>query len=161
MHTLFIIIVVMIFALPAHTSKSTMYIDIPNHYLLTYHLLPVATEEIQPTTQLVVVDKAKNMDGKHGGQCVEFIQRLFNSFYTHPEFRGIAGNIQPNSENPKVGDAILLKEGPIGHVALIIEIEKDDIILTESNYSKYNDEIVNVGRRIQKDNERIVGYFTF
>lgn len=40
--------------------------------------------------------------GEHTGQCVEWIQRYFKSYYTHPDFRGVAGQIRPNTSDPKV-----------------------------------------------------------
>lgn len=99
------------------------------------------------------------MTGEHGGQCVEFIQRLYNSFYTDPGFRGVAGKIVPNTQEPKMGRAVITSEGSKGHVGLIIGESADTIFICESNYSL--DEKVSCGREIDKSDRRIIGYFDF
>lgn len=104
-------------------------------------------------------EKVTLLEGTYGGQCLAFIQRLFESYYTHPEFRGMARNIEPNSIEPKVNNVVLTDESKKGHAALIIAIEGDELILAESNYAK--DEIIHVGRRLNIQDEHIVGYFNF
>lgn len=109
----------------------------------------------------VLVDKAKSRVGKYGGQCVVFIQTLFGSYYTHPEFRGFAGNIKPNAAAPEVGSVILTREGYTAHAALIIEKTDTDIAVCDSNYSNPQDGRVRCGRRVKLDDKRIIGYFNF
>lgn len=119
-------------------------------------------EKEPPEWLLKGLERAKNMQGKWGGQCVAFIQKVLGTWETYPEFRGAAGTIEPTSTTTvNVGDAVLTDEGPHGHVALVMEIDGDELILIESNFSKHNDEIVRVGRRLNKDDERIRGYFNF
>lgn len=103
--------------------------------------------------------KYERYNGVYGGQCVEWLQAIFNSYKTHPEFRGRAGDIPPNTKQPTVGAVVITSEGSVGHVALIIEIDDEELVLAESNIS--GDEIVRIGRRIRKDSEYIVGYFNF
>lgn len=89
---------------------------------------------------------------------MEFIQRYYDAYYTHPEFRGYAGDVVPNSSEPRVGASVLTNE-PTGHAAIIVAIYEGSLVLAESNY--YGDERVSVGRKIQIDDPRIRGYFDF
>lgn len=114
-------------------------------------------EEPEPVKSISLFDKYKKLDGQHGGQCVEFIQMWHR---THPDFRGIARDIKPNATEPQIGGVVITSEGIFGHVALIIDMTEDYLIVAESNLNE-NDEIIRVGRRIYKDREYIVGYFNF
>lgn len=98
-------------------------------------------------------------DGEAGGQCVTFIQRYYDSFYTDPSFRGTAINIAPNSMVPEVNGAVILADSELGHVAIILDIVDDELVLLESNYS--GDEIIGYGRRISIDDYKILGYYIF
>lgn len=118
-----------------------------------------AEAEIIIEREETLFEKTQKLDKTHGGQCVEFIQRYLESYYTHPNFRGVARNIVPNSQEPKVGSAVLTRESKDGHAALIVAIEGDELVLAESNFTE--PEMVSVGRRIKITDERIVGYFNF
>ncbi len=96
--------------------------------------------------------------GRHGGECVEFIQRLYESYYSDPAFRGYAGDIVPNSKIPRVGDAVLTFYGK-HHAVLIAAIEGDELVLLESNL--HGDGIISYGRRISINSANIIGYFHF
>ena len=96
--------------------------------------------------------------GIWGGQCVSWIQKYFDSYYKHPKFRGHAKDIEPNSQIPEVGSVVLTME-PIGHAALIIGIEDNQLIVAESNYG--GDEMIDVGRKININDPRIRGYYKF
>ena len=101
-------------------------------------------------------------EGKYGGQCVEFIQRLFKSYYTYPDFRGDARTIIPNAIKPEVGAAVLTVErSSVGHVAIVTAIDEDagELTLADSNYGQ--DEIVHIGRKMKIGDLRIRGYFVF
>jgi len=98
-------------------------------------------------------------DGEHGGQCVVFIQRHYESYYDHPAFRGRAGDIEPNSAIPEVGGAVITYEGSIGHVAMITEIKENNLILIESNF--HGEEKILYGRIIPIDSPKIKGYYSF
>lgn len=130
-------------------------------------LVLIATVAIEKETteaevqKVTLIDTLKKLDGTHGGQCVEFVQRYKQSYYTHPEFRGWASNIVPNSLTPKIGDAVLLYEGPHGHAALIADIVDGELILAESNYLKNDLGIIRIGRRVALTSGRIRGYFNF
>lgn len=101
---------------------------------------------------------AREWDGKHGGECVEFIQRLYGSYYTDPSFRGFAGDIQPNIQTPAVREAVLINDG-VPHAALIYAIEGKTITLVESNQN--GDERVTYGRKIDIDSKNIRGFYAF
>lgn len=120
---------------------------------------PTAMIEMVEASTETLVDVVKELHGTVGGQCVTFIQTLFKSYYTDPDFRGLARNIKPNSDVPEVGSAVLTMESKKGHVALIVAIEGNDLILAESNYSR--DEVVSVGRKLSIESKYIVGYFNF
>lgn len=95
---------------------------------------------------------------RRGGQCVVFVQNYLST-HGNEEFRGRADQIQPNSDIPEVGSAVLLREGPVGHVAVITKIDEHYLTLIESNL--YGDEMIVEGRQIRRDAEIIRGYFSF
>jgi len=117
----------------------------------------ILSEEV-PAQNIQILDTHEIQEGIHGGQCVTWIQRYFNSYYTHPDFRGHAKDITPNSIEPRIGSAVITTEGE-GHAALIIAIDEDNLILAESNYR--GDEKVTKGRILTKDSHLIRGYFNF
>jgi len=94
--------------------------------------------------------------GQVGGQCVLFIQNLFQNY---EQFGGRAIDIVSNIDMPAVGEIVLTTESETGHVALIYKIENDELILAESNYG--NDEKITVGRRLKIGDPVIRGYFDF
>lgn len=95
-------------------------------------------------------------DKKHAGQCVEYIQYITGNY---KNIKGIAGKIKPNTQEAYPGHAIITTEGRYGHIALVIDIIGDKLILAESNYR--GDEIVQTGRKMNINDERIIGYFDF
>lgn len=109
------------------------------------------------TTGPVIEGNIWSKAGSHGGQCVTFIQNLFKKYNT--EFRGRAVDIQPNEDSPAVGRVVLTNESYVGHVAAILAIEGDYLVLAESNYGM--DEKVTVGRKLDRNSEVIRGYFSF
>ncbi len=108
-------------------------------------------------------DRALQLDGKYGGQCVVFVRQFMDIFQdcniidceAHA-FRGYAGDIEPNASYPKIGSAILF-EG--GHTAVIIDVVDETLELAESNYGF--DEIITVGRIVTTTDSNIKGYFYF
>ncbi|HEC66410.1 MAG TPA: hypothetical protein ENI23_14075 [bacterium] len=118
---------------------------------------------ISPTYSSFIKERAFTLAGEYGGQCVFFVQQFLKIFQdcnivdceAYP-FRGYAGDIIPNSNKPEIGSAVLLA---FGHTAVIIDIVGDELELAESNYSY--DEIIKVGRKIKKTDEKIIGYFNF
>jgi hypothetical protein len=94
--------------------------------------------------------------GQDGGQCVAFIQNLFNIY---DKFKGKAADIQPNIDTPAVGIVVLTSEGEVGHAAYIYKIKDSELYLAESNW--HNDEKITVGRRLAINSSVIRGYFTF
>lgn len=47
---------------------------------------------------------------------------------------GNANQQIPNSKEPIVGSVVILKGGKLGHVALVLEVRDDSIVIVESNY---------------------------
>ena len=121
---------------------------------LDRYIEPIETAP-EPSLKEILSEK----EGEHGGQCIEFIQRHFDSYYTFPDFRGNAIDIMPNTEDPQIGDIVLTSESEYGHGALIIDETEEFWILADSNYK--GDEIIHIGREFPKKHFQIRGYFTF
>jgi hypothetical protein len=80
---------------------------------------------------------------------------LFARWYLNREdIRGIAGAIKPSSQEPKIGSVVLLLEGELGHTAVVIGIEGDDLYLIEANYRSCQI----TTRQLKMDDKRIRGY---
>ena len=87
--------------------------------------------------------------------CVEYARLWAGG---HPDFRGNADQIQPNSAYGQVGFAVLTTEN-LPHVAIIKDETETEWILAEANYE--GDGTVQHGRRLAKDSPKIRGYFNF
>lgn len=94
-------------------------------------------------------------DDDYGGQCVAFIQKFLELDFYKTQFKGYAGYIEPNSTQPQIGSAVLFDN----HVALIIDIIEDELMLIESNYNFQ--EKIKTGRMVNIDSGSIRGYFVF
>lgn len=92
-----------------------------------------------------------------GGQCLSYIQKLKN-YYT-PEFSGYPNKIKSNTVEPKIGDAVLTKEGYVGHIAFIKDIQGDELILLESNF--HSDGMITDNRKLDVNSSVIRGYYSF
>lgn len=92
-----------------------------------------------------------------GGQCLAYIQRLNN--YRVPEFSGYPNKIKPNETEAKIGYAVLTSEGYVGHIALVKDIQENELILLESNFS--GTEVITDNRRLNVDDVLIRGYYNF
>ena len=117
--------------------------------------------------------EAYDAAGVKVGGCVLFVQYFLHQLddcqYVNCEtkpFRGVAGTIRPNTTEPGVGRAVLLREGAEGHAAVVVRIipkgglyPVDRIVLAESNY--YGDGVVWVGRKLWVNDKRIRGYYQF
>lgn len=99
---------------------------------------------------LVAKTSLPSLDEAPKYSCVLFARWYLN----RDEIRGIAGAIKPSSQEPKIGSVVLLKEGKLGHVAIVEGIEGDTLYLLEANY--ISGKITR--RQIQKDYDRIKGY---
>jgi 3D (Asp-Asp-Asp) domain-containing protein len=114
-----------------------------------------------------------NLIGTKGGQCVSFIQEFMGLLDNcHEEncyklsFRGSAINIEPNSDEPKIGNVVLFTDSIKGHAAIIADIIDGDLILLESNFN--GDEKITFGRVVEMNNpentnqkNKIRGYYDF
>lgn len=92
-----------------------------------------------------------------GGQCLSYIQRLKS--HRVPEFSGYPNRIEPNETEAKIGYAVLTREGYVGHIALVKDIQGNDLILLESNFS--GTEVITDNRRLNVDDILIRGYYNF
>lgn len=92
-----------------------------------------------------------------GGQCLAYIQRLKD--YRTDEFSGYPSRIQPNAIEAKIGYAVLTTESRVGHIALVKDIQGDELILLESNFSGY--EVITDNRRLNVNDSVIRGYYSF
>jgi len=99
---------------------------------------------------------AKRLDGQQGGQCVAFVQYLLGQ---SPGFNGNAGEIDPNSDHPEVGQIVLLSGDKWEHVAVIIAMDDDTLTLMESNWN--GKEKITIGRQIDITNPQIRGYYHY
>jgi hypothetical protein len=118
---------------------------------------PVFVEEPTSTLEKIeIIDYQNIKEGSYGGQCVEWLKKYFHTASTAPEFKGHASKIKPNTKTPEAGDIVLTKEGE-GHVALVIGIENNNLILAESNFK--GDERITLGRELSTTSPKIRGYF--
>ena len=106
--------------------------------------------EIKPLA--VMIPKSRR-----GGQCLAYIQNIKN--YRTTEFSGYPNKIEPNTVEAKIGDAVLTEEGYVGHIALIKDIQEDELILLESNY--HGNEIITDNRKLNVNDSLIRGYYNF
>ena len=106
--------------------------------------------EIKPLAVMISKDE-------RGGQCLFYIQKLKN-YYTS-EFSGYPNKIEPNTAEARIGDAVLTREGSVGHVALIKDVQDDELILLESNYSE--NEMITDNRKLNINSDLIRGYYNF
>ena len=98
-------------------------------------LIPVAIKgensTVNPKTEdlsLAYIEPYYIPPAKANCSCVLFVRSLGVDAY------GSAGSIKPNSTEPFAGGAVLLREGKIGHVAYILDVQKDGIVIMESNF---------------------------
>lgn len=67
---------------------------------------------------------------------------------------GNASRIPATATSPYIGGLVLTYEGP-GHVAVIIDIVGDTLILAEGNYQRCR---ITIGRTLRADSPLIRGY---
>lgn len=109
----------------------------------------------EPSLSLTELDLLLSMEG-WGDECVKFVRMHLGD---HPDFRGNAIEIQPNTDTPRIGHAVLTSESDLGHVAIVTNIQDDYIVVSESNYVAKDR--ISHGRKIPKDSHIIRGYFDF
>ena len=85
--------------------------------------------------------------------CVSFIKSITG--YTEPV--GLAKNWPVNFRLPAIGEVVVTRENPYtGHVAMIIDIQGNDLILEEANYVHCTH---TKGRKLPIDSSLIIGYW--
>ena len=96
--------------------------------------------------------RAERLIGRYGGNCVQFVKRYYPNL---PQI-GAAKNLETNSETPQAGAIVKTRESSLGHLAYVLYVKEEKILVVESNYGW--DGIINM-RWIDTDDENIVGYF--
>jgi hypothetical protein len=87
--------------------------------------------------------------GKSNEQCVVYARRISGK-----DVSGVAKNNLVNTESPSVGDVVKLNEGRVGHLAVVVGLQDDNIIINEANYVKG----YITRRQIAMDDPRILGF---
>ncbi len=85
--------------------------------------------------------------------CVEYVIAVTG---IHVGSIGFARNWPRNSAEPAVGGVVITRESKAGHVARIIGIEGDDLILDEANYDTCHK---TTGRHLNRHSPLIAGYY--
>lgn len=114
----------------------------------------MTVETPTPEVRVIRATSAVVTEGVGDGQCVSFVQA-----HGFSEYSGNAGTWKRyvNTTNPRAGDVVVLREGPVGHVALIESVSSQSLDLWEQNYE--GPYIVS-RRTIPKDYGRIVGFIS-
>lgn len=99
--------------------------------------------------------RGETLVGQIGGECITFVKEFLN--VESKKFYGYAGAIRPNSIDPFIGRAILLKY-KMGHAGVVVDIEEDLLTVLESNFEL--DGKITM-RKISATDSRIRGYFEF
>lgn len=97
---------------------------------------------------------ATKEEGVGNGQCVAFVQA-----HGFSKYRGNAGTWKRyiNTKKPKAGDAVVLREGSVGHVAILESVASQSYTLIEQNMEG---PYIISRRTIPKNYGRIVGFIT-
>lgn len=87
--------------------------------------------EVVKANKGVIIEKTPNRLGRN---CVYFV-RAKKSL---PRPMGSLSDKKRaiNSKQPEVGAVAITREGPVGHVAIVVEVLEDTIIIEEGNYSR-------------------------
>ena len=86
------------------------------------------------------------------GECVSFVKANgFDQYFGDAE----TWDRYINSSEPEVGSVVVLKEGPNGHLALVLEVRDTEIDIVEQNFEENG---VISYRTLSKNYSRIVGY---
>lgn len=114
-------------------------------------------------------------------QCVEFVKRYYLEIYSHEmpnsygnaiDFydtsikdgemnneRGLIQYSNPSSDFPEIGDIIVLS-GKFGHVAIVCQIENDQVEIIQQNAGFQSREILKIkkeGSQYKFSNNRVLG----
>lgn len=116
-------------------------------------LQPDLEESARLYQQWQLTEKANQLKGKYGGQCVTFARK----FAEMPAelVSGTAKYVPTNSQTPELGAIIKTNESKYGHLAVVIGIEGENLTLVESNYAWSGQISVRV---INASDKRILGY---
>ena len=112
----------------------------PNNALSTnIHPLAVLTEGVlyknasgtlERTRIAEEIYRAERLVGRYGGSCVQFVRW----FTGNSQIKGTAKNLGTNSKTPQIGGVVKTRESYLGHTAVILYIQDEQIFIVESNY---------------------------
>lgn len=110
---------------------------------------PILAPQVVNKVSAVVEDPAIG-----DGWCTDFV---WSKGYSRSKYHGNAVEWKEyiNTKNPREGDVVVLREGPIGHVAIIESLASKSISIIEQNFVGKG--IVS-RRTISRDYARIVGF---
>lgn len=109
-------------------------------------------ENLQRAEIAKEITRISRLTGNYGGSCVQFVRRFEPNL---PQI-GAAKNLETNTGSPQEGAIIKTKESYLGHLAYVIWIQDDKILIAESNYGWDN----RIGMRwLNIDDDKIIGYW--
>jgi hypothetical protein len=146
--------IVIFYPLNIAQEYSTPIETIPYNFLDTVVIqqsIDIGSERPEPPKPLAV------KIGRYGGQCLAYVQKITG--FRSEEFSGYPNRIQPNTTEAKIGYAVLTNEGNVGHIALIKDIQENELTFLESNY--YGNGIITNYRKIDINDPIIRGFYKF
>lgn len=158
----FLAIIVALGVLSAREAKSIIYestqeiqtIEVSgNRENDTGNLPQVRTAEAEPEPERIV---SKVSSQTYSGlACSCYLWAVHKTGRTDLLGYRLAKNIPVNSDTPTIGGLVVTYEGWAGHIAIIQDIQGDELILDEANYSRCR---VTSGRKLNINNSLIKGY---
>ena len=136
----------------SQSNKQSSIVFYQTAYLHQVILYKDAPETIERTRIAEEIYRAERLVGRYGGSCVSFAKR----FSGYLAVQGTAKNLETNSKTPQAGAIVKTRESSLGHLAYVLYVKEEKILVVESNYGW--DGIINM-RWIDTDDENIVGYF--
>lgn len=114
---------------------------------------PPRIEEVRPieshTFMSPLFEQLQLQHNRWGGQCVKFVNEVLGT-----KIAGNAWDWKPTTSVPIVGGIVIFKN----HVAIVVGVIGDAIILAESNWSRNDDEKIDIGRTVLITDPSIKGY---
>ena len=91
----------------------------------------IVEAEVVKSKRGVILEKTPN---RLGGNCVKFVRSKKPNMPQPMSSLSDKKNII-NSDKPKLGAVAITREGPVGHVAIVVDILDETLIIEEGNYS--------------------------
>jgi len=106
--------------------------------------------EFGTTTRRIILPQ--DINARIAGQCVGWVKYVTGKDYSG---NALEWTEYINSTTPKIGSIVVIKAGRWGHIGVVIDIEKDSIIVRSRNWEGLwivSDDVFNI------DDIRILGY---